>query len=299
VGRQSYVTVVVGACALLREGLGRILSAADFSIGATGADVDEVLPRLLAEDRPILFILDVGDDQDTVVRQVKSFREQHPAARIALLADHDQLSDSNIVAAFRAGADAYFLKPNCDCFIKSLELVMLGETILPPAVLSFILGHIGEGGAEVEKLPEAQRAPTPYTGASSTYSPRLSAREQCILRCLIEGDSNKAIARKNDIAEATVKVHVKAILRKIRVNNRTQAAIWAMNHDSFIGRTATSSPASLGMESEAAYHQGGIAELISKRGNGLALSLGSPEPLVNGADHEDRSAASGKLWTLR
>jgi hypothetical protein len=51
-----------------------------------------------------------------------------------------------------------------------------------------------------------------------------------ILRCLIEGGSNKSIARKNDIAEATVKVHVKAILRKIRVHNRTQAAIWGMNN---------------------------------------------------------------------
>ncbi|TIV05318.1 MAG: hypothetical protein E5W02_28205, partial [Mesorhizobium sp.] len=58
----------------------------------------------------------------------------------------------------------------------------------------------------------------------------LSNREKSILSCLIEGESNKTIARKIDIAEATVKVHVKAILRKIRVRNRTQAAVWAMNH---------------------------------------------------------------------
>ena len=50
------------------------------------------------------------------------------------------------------------------------------------------------------------------------------------MRGLIEGESNKSIARKIDIAEATVKVHVKAILRKIRVQNRTQAAIWGMNN---------------------------------------------------------------------
>ena len=61
-------------------------------------------------------------------------------------------------------------------------------------------------------------------------APLLSPREKSILRCLIEGDSNKCIARKIDIAEATVKVHVKAILRKIRVQNRTQAAIWGMNN---------------------------------------------------------------------
>lgn len=47
---------------------------------------------------------------------------------------------------------------------------------------------------------------------------------------MVEGNSNKSIARKIDIAEATVKVHVKAILRKIRVQNRTQAAIWGMNN---------------------------------------------------------------------
>ena len=46
----------------------------------------------------------------------------------------------------------------------------------------------------------------------------------------MEGDSNKLIARKFDITEATVKVHVKAILRKIRAKNRTQAAIWAASH---------------------------------------------------------------------
>ena len=58
----------------------------------------------------------------------------------------------------------------------------------------------------------------------------LSVRETVILRCLMDGDSNKIIARKFDITEATVKVHVKAILRKIQAKNRTQAAIWAASH---------------------------------------------------------------------
>jgi DNA-binding CsgD family transcriptional regulator len=63
------------------------------------------------------------------------------------------------------------------------------------------------------------------------FIPQLSAREKCIPQCLREGDANKVIAREVDIPEATVKVHVKSILRKIGVHNRTQAAIWAMNHD--------------------------------------------------------------------
>jgi two-component system nitrate/nitrite response regulator NarL len=58
----------------------------------------------------------------------------------------------------------------------------------------------------------------------------MSRREMLILRTLMEGASNKAIARKLVITESTVKVHMKAILRKLRLQNRTQAAIWARNH---------------------------------------------------------------------
>jgi two-component system nitrate/nitrite response regulator NarL len=58
----------------------------------------------------------------------------------------------------------------------------------------------------------------------------LSAREAEVLNCLSVGCANKVIARQFGITEATVKVHVKAILRKIHVKNRTEAAIWARNH---------------------------------------------------------------------
>ena len=60
--------------------------------------------------------------------------------------------------------------------------------------------------------------------------PSLSRREMLILRMLMQGASNKMIARNLVITESTVKVHMKAILRKLRLQNRTQAAIWARNH---------------------------------------------------------------------
>jgi two-component system nitrate/nitrite response regulator NarL len=109
---------------------------------------------------------------------------------------------------------------------------MLGATILPPAILSILLRQKGEVAAsDAEMGADSRRSPTALREVSSTQPPRLSGREQCVLRGLIEGSSNKIIARKYEIAESTVKVHVKAVLRKIRVNNRTQAAIWAMNHE--------------------------------------------------------------------
>jgi two-component system, NarL family, nitrate/nitrite response regulator NarL len=274
VARQSFATVLVGRCGLLREGLKRIPAAADFSIVGAGDSVDDVAAPLSGEDRPILLILDVSGDQDAIVRQVKLFREQHATARIGLLAARDQLSDVNMVAAFRCGANAYFLQPSCDSFVRSLELVMLGETILPPEMMSFILRHPGE---TIVRAPERHAAigaePNPHAGAATSYNPRLSIREKCILRCLIEGQSNKAIARKNDIAEATVKVHVKAILRKIRVSNRTQAAIWALNNDSVVGELTSETSSDEAAMSYSAVDQDRVAELFAPLRNGVALPI--------------------------
>ena len=78
---------------------------------------------------------------------------------------------------------------------------------------------------------------------------KLSHREMGILRCLMQGEPNKIIARQFDITEATVKVHIKAILRKICVRNRTQAAVWAHNHsgsDEYRARSIANGPVLLG-----------------------------------------------------
>jgi two-component system nitrate/nitrite response regulator NarL len=151
------------------------------------------------------------------------------------VADHYRLDE--LVSAFRAGANGYFADVmTCDAFIKSMELLMMGETIFPPA-LSFVLasegGDLGKGVSHPgEARPGDESNQAILVTTDDGFAPQLSPREKSILRCLIEGDSNKCIARKIDIAEATVKVHVKAILRKIRVHNRTQAAIWGVNHGS-------------------------------------------------------------------
>jgi hypothetical protein len=72
--------------------------------------------------------------------QIALFKEKYGSGRVAVLADHYQLSE--VVSAFRAGANAYFTKvTTCNAFIKSLELVMLGETIVPSEILSLIIAH--------------------------------------------------------------------------------------------------------------------------------------------------------------
>jgi two-component system, NarL family, nitrate/nitrite response regulator NarL len=230
--RRAFATVLVGPGALFREGLTYILGAADFRIVASAPCVDEAVLTELARHRSVLLVIDSGDDLSVAVRQVELLKELHPHARIAVLADDHQPGD--VLSAFRAGANAYFIKATPrDAFIKSLELVMLGETIVPAAMLSMVLDRADDHNDDRERgaaVCDVRKAPGEYLEPEGGDMPRLSARETCILNCLIEGDSNKVIARKIKIAEATVKVHVKAILRKIRVHNRTQAAIWAMSN---------------------------------------------------------------------
>jgi two-component system nitrate/nitrite response regulator NarL len=179
--------------------------------------------------QPILLIIDSDGDPRAIAEQIDAFKHQLPTGRIAVLAD--QYVFPWMLSAFRAGANAYFLKSvTSDAFIKALELVMLGETILPPELLSYVgdAPHAAEVAVDVRRSLEA-----PVNGPASSDpqdSPRLSSREEYILRYIGEGHPNKVIARKMGIAEGTVKVHVKAILRKIRAGNRTQAAIWLMNN---------------------------------------------------------------------
>jgi DNA-binding NarL/FixJ family response regulator len=276
--RQSFTIILVGKSILLREGLARILRSASFRIVASVSCADDLVSSKLQLHQPLFLVIHTGDDRDAAVEQVKLFRNQYPGERIAIVADHYRLSE--LVSAFRAGANGYFVDVmTCDVFIKSIELVMMGETVFPPAFLSFVLdpegNHLGQAAPRDENNQEI------LLRAETTLAPQLSTREKSILRCLIEGDSNKCIARKIDIAEATVKVHVKAILRKIRVQNRTQAAIWGMNNESMIRLANNSSPPST---SDVSKRLPSPVEVISE-----IKQIGASPPLaaIGHANHVD------------
>ena len=218
-------TLLIEPNTLLREGLKRILSETPYNLTASAANLDEAR-RLCGDDgRAFLLIIGATCHHDETCRQIKAFKAEQPSARVAMLVDSYNLQQ--VFAAFEAGADAYLMKTvSCEVLVKSLDLAMLGETVFPSAILDLVLSQ----PQEPEKA--ADHSGFDEVGdADDGLSPKgLSVRETVILRCLMEGDSNKLIARKFDITEATVKVHVKAILRKIRAKNRTQAAIWAASH---------------------------------------------------------------------
>ena len=223
---ESFGTILIGKSVLIREGMVRILRVKNFRILASVSCLDELTSA--ARSQQLLFlIVHTSDDFDLAIEQIELVRDQYPTGRIAVVADHYRQAEPDL--AFQAGAAGYFVSSmSCDAFVKSIELVMMGETVFPPAFLSSSSAIKNDHRSRTTPVAETER--TIIVTAEDAAAPQLSPRELVILRCLIEGNSNKGIARKIDIAEATVKVHVKAILRKIRVQNRTQAAIWGMNN---------------------------------------------------------------------
>ena len=228
-GCRPIATILVSPSVLMREGLARILNPRDFRVVSSATSFHHIVMDAIAHDEPMLLIIDFSQDPDTAVEQIKIYKEWHPCGRVAVYANQDKATD--MISAFRAGANAYFDRVTTgEAFVKTLELVILGQTILPPE-FTLVEGHQDI----IPAMPSEDVTEDAWRSTGGDEIRRLTDRERSILRYLIEGGSNKVIGRKIGIAETTVKVHVKAILRKIRVRNRTQAAIWAMNKSLYIG----------------------------------------------------------------
>jgi two-component system, NarL family, nitrate/nitrite response regulator NarL len=249
--RDTFKTILCSENALFREGLARILSDAEVSIVCSNKLFSGNASTLLRDESRVLLLIDASDDFDAAISQIEYVKLNYPHVRSGVLVGRHQLHLSNMILAFRSGVSAYltnFMTPVA--FVKSLELVMLGETIFPIGMLPHsdeeleplrcdthdyrdnhrMNVNANEDHREENACSEKNDAIKVSCDREGDQPPHLSARQTAILRCLLEGHSNKVIARKMKIADATVKVHIKTILRKIRAENRTQAALWAMRN---------------------------------------------------------------------
>jgi two-component system nitrate/nitrite response regulator NarL len=159
---------------------------------------------------PDLVLLDLaGDGEATALRQL---RAQMPKARLVILTS--ELSTKRLTTALETGIDGYLMSDlSPEALTQSLNLVLLGEKVFPTSLAALLISGPVDN---VVEMPGGRRG--------------LSERENQILRSLLKGESNKMIANRLGITEATVKVHLKTVLRKIGAANRTQAAIWALNN---------------------------------------------------------------------
>jgi two-component system nitrate/nitrite response regulator NarL len=202
---------------LFRAGLARLLFETSFERVIEADDIEGLKSRIKDAQVPCMFLAEAGDDAEGTRNLVAALRTLDEQARVVVLAESP--CREQLCSAFAAGADGFLLKEiSYECLEKALHLALLGEKVFPSYLASML----------VEGMNAQPRAFSITQGQASDHS--LSAREVEILGCLAEGYSNKVIAKQLRIAEATVKVHVKSILRKIKAANRTEAAIWAVRH---------------------------------------------------------------------
>jgi two-component system nitrate/nitrite response regulator NarL len=194
-----------------REGLHKILSSDGFNIMISCRNVRRIVEAGIESDFSVLVDL---QDRDAQMEAIQEITSAYPNAKIAILVDRFDMS--SLVDFFDAGVDGYIVKSmSSQPLATALRLLTLGQKVLPSELADMLSGH------NFDHALTGEDAELEIAGAN------LSPRERDVLCCLMAGYSNKVIARELEVCEATVKVHVKAILRKLEVSNRTQAAMWA------------------------------------------------------------------------
>lgn len=209
--------MVVDDHTLFRRGLVSLLVAdGRFTVVGEAGDAAEAL-KLAPACRPQVILLDNHLPGASGVDALPDLREAAPQARILMLTMSEDERD--LAAALRAGATGYLLK-TADSPVLAMAILrtVRGEPTVSPEMSGKLM-------AAMQPAAPAAQGTSPKAEADPIDS--LSPREQQILACIARGASNKEIARELSIAEATVKIHVQHILRKLGLASRVQAAVYA------------------------------------------------------------------------
>jgi len=204
--------LVVDDHAIVRQGI-RMLLDTEPSIQVVGeaGDGKEAVQKAV-ELQPDVVLMDLVMPGGGGLEATAEIKRLLPEAKVIILTGFNEKARAE--RAVRIGADGYLLKDIGGAeLIKAIQAVQQGGMPLDPKIASLVLRNV-EGGTTRPDLP------------------RLTAREQRILRLLASGLSNKTIAETLNLRPGTVKVHISNILHKLHMASRTEAAIWAMQRDS-------------------------------------------------------------------
>ena len=205
--------LIVDDHALFRVGLQGLLERRGLQPVAAAAEGHEGL-RLARTLNPELGLLDLRMPDLgglSVLRHIVEHELDIPVVMLTTSADESDLSES-----LRNGARGYLLKDmEPDELVLALQEIIAGKIVVAPALTSVLADLVRHGERRERKDDMA-----PFSS--------LTPREYEILCHLSEGQSNKVIARHLDISDGTVKLHVKAILRKLGVHSRVEAAVMAV-----------------------------------------------------------------------
>jgi len=202
--------------ALFRIGLRELLERRGIEVVAAEGGCQEGIEAVLRE-RPDVVLLDMRMPEMSGLEVLKILRaQQHHAPIVILTTSRDQ---QDLITSLQNGAQGYLLKDmEPDDLITALEEIVAGSTIVAQELTSILARAV-------------QGENAPPTAVHEDIFAELTPREREILCLLAEGQSNKVIARNLGISDGTVKLHVKAILRKLDVHSRVEAAVMAVEQN--------------------------------------------------------------------
>jgi len=209
---EALQVCIVESNTFFRAGLKSMMTNSPFTVAFEAETVEEALPYL-ESSKPDLVIAELRDTNGRVPDSFRTLRQTIADRRlVALVAEANTRA---MAECLMHDVDGYLMKSARPAvLLQSLALIAEGERVYPAAIVARLL----HGGLQTPTVPiDAKRH-------------HLTAREVEILQLLVSGEPNKVIARRLSVTEATVKVHLRSLLRKINAENRTQAAIWALHH---------------------------------------------------------------------
>jgi DNA-binding NarL/FixJ family response regulator len=208
---------------LFRQGVRHVLESCsgEFEIVAEAADGEEGL-QLAATREPSVVILNAEVEGLNGLEAIRALKHQVPGAGVIVITTRED--EEKLFYAIKYGAAAYLLKNvEPEELLSVTRQVAMGHYLIndsvlsKPVVASRVLKSFRDLATEVDQDVEPLFIP-------------LSVREVEVLDYIAKGNSNKEIARAMSISDQTVKNHITSIMRKLAVNDRTQAVVYALRH---------------------------------------------------------------------
>jgi two-component system nitrate/nitrite response regulator NarL len=204
--------VIVDDHPLFRKGLSQLLQTIpNFRLVGEAANGRDGI-ALARQAKPDLLLLDLNMKDMSGLAVLKHIKAQDQDTRVVMITVSDQAED--LVTALREGADGYLLKDmEPEQMVASIQVAASGRVIVSDGLTHLLAAALRENKR-----------------ARSAEEAELTEQELRILELVAGGLSNKQIGKELEIAEGTVKVHVKHILRKLGLRSRVEAAVWAVAH---------------------------------------------------------------------
>jgi DNA-binding NarL/FixJ family response regulator len=219
--------------ALTRIGLRTVLKrVADILVVGESSNGEEAVAEA-ARLQPDVILMDVGMPIMDGIQAAREIVGKYPEIKIIMLTQHD--NDQDVLASLTAGASGYCLKDVIpERLYTAIRAVNAGDAWLDASIASKVLKHYDSvnrsqsASVSVSELPQIIQLSAKGAPLDRPLPEPLSARELEVLRAIVEGLSNQEIADKLIISLATAKTHVRNILNKLAVDDRTQAAVQGM-----------------------------------------------------------------------